>query len=62
MEILPVCYVEPALSGTTPGTAFQFERLGYFCQDPLLSSKDRMVFNRSVTLKDSWANIQKSSA
>jgi glutaminyl-tRNA synthetase len=46
--------VEPSVAGATPGERFQFERLGYFCVDP--DTKDgRLVFNRTVTLKDSWA-------
>ncbi|MEO6212106.1 MAG: glutamine--tRNA ligase/YqeY domain fusion protein [Vicinamibacterales bacterium] len=48
--------VEPSVAAATPGTRFQFERLGYFSVDPD-SGPDRMVFNRTVTLKDSWAKI-----
>ena len=46
--------VEPALIAAQPGTSYQFERLGYFCVDPDTSS-EQLVFNRTVTLKDSWA-------
>ncbi len=46
--------VEPFLKGTVPGDKFQFERVGYFCTDPD-STPDRPVFNRTVTMKDSWA-------
>jgi len=46
--------VEPCLKDAKPGTAYQFERLGYFCVDSDTSG-DRLVFNRTVTLKDSWA-------
>ena len=50
------CKVEPALAEATPGARFQFERLGYFSVDP--DSRDgRPVFNRTVTLKDTWAKI-----
>jgi glutaminyl-tRNA synthetase len=50
------CRIEPSLAGAAPGARFQFERLGYFCVDP--DSRPGMpVFNRTVTLKDSWAKI-----
>jgi glutaminyl-tRNA synthetase len=51
--------VEPGLAGSLPGARFQFERLGYFCVDMVDSSKNTLVFNRTVTLRDTWANIQK---
>ena len=53
-EVLTTCWVEAALAGATVGEFFQFERLGYFTVDPD-SGGDRLVFNRSVTLKDAWA-------
>jgi glutaminyl-tRNA synthetase len=53
------CRVEPALADAEPGSRYQFERLGYFCVDPD-SSSERLVFNRTVTLRDTWAKIQKS--
>ncbi len=59
LETLPSCCLEPALAGASPGDRFQFERLGYFCADPD-SSQDKLVFNRTVTLRDTWAKIQKS--
>jgi glutaminyl-tRNA synthetase len=49
--------VEPSLSGATPGETVQFERLGYFTPDPD-SSPDGLVFNRTLTLKDTWAKVQ----
>jgi glutaminyl-tRNA synthetase len=49
---------EPALAGAKPGEMFQFERLGYFCVDRDSSSKMK-IFNRTVTLKDEWAKIEK---
>ena len=51
-------YVEPALAGANVGERFQFERMGYFYVDPD-STDEKKVFNRTVTLKDTWANIQK---
>lgn len=59
LETLISCYVEPSLKGAIPGTRYQFERLGYFCVDSVDSSDDRLVFNRTVTLKDTWAKIEK---
>jgi glutaminyl-tRNA synthetase len=50
------CYVEPSLAGARPGSGCQFERLGYFCVDPD-STAERLVFNRTVTLRDTWAKI-----
>ena len=50
--------VEPSLDAAPPGTRYQFERQGYFCVDPD-SQPGKPVYNRTVTLKDSWANIQK---
>ncbi|MFT5124512.1 MAG: glutaminyl-tRNA synthetase [Kiritimatiellia bacterium] len=49
--------VEPALASVAVGETIQFERLGYFCVDPD-SSSDRMVFNRTVTLRDTWAKVK----
>jgi len=57
LEVLTGCRVEPSLAGAAPGTRVQFERQGYFCVDPD-SSADALVFNRTVTLKDTWARIQ----
>ena len=56
LERVTGCKIEPALAEASPGTRFQFERLGYFCVDPD-SSPGVPVFNRTVTLKDSWARI-----
>ncbi len=55
MTILDDCMLEPSLSGSTPGDRYQFERLGYFCVDSKESSPGQPVFNRIVTLRDSWA-------
>ena len=58
LDIVTDCMIEPALASASPGERFQFERQGYFCVDPD-SRADAPVFNRTVTLKDSWANIVK---
>ncbi len=60
LEVLPECCVEPGLAGAKPGDIFQFERLGYFCADSKDSQPGRLVFNRTVTLKDTWAKIEKA--
>jgi glutaminyl-tRNA synthetase len=52
--------VEPGLRGAAAGSRYQFERLGYFCVDAVDSSQERPVFNRTVTLRDTWAKIEKS--
>jgi glutaminyl-tRNA synthetase len=51
-------FVEPSLEGAAPGSRYQFERLGYFCVDTVDSSHQTLVFNRTVTLRDTWARIQ----
>ncbi len=58
LEALPACWVEPSLADATPGSRYQFYRNGYFCLDPD-SSTDKLVFNRTVALRDTWAKIQK---
>jgi glutaminyl-tRNA synthetase len=57
LEVLKSCRVEPSLANAAPGSRFQFERLGYFCVDPVDSSEKALVFNRTITLRDSWAKI-----
>ena len=59
LEVLTSCLAEPALAKAASGDRFQFERIGYFCVDPD-SSAGKLVFNRTVTLKDTWAKIQKA--
>ncbi len=59
LETLAGCRVEPCMAGAAPGTRVQFERLGYFCVDPD-SAAGSLVFNRTATLRDTWARIQKS--
>jgi len=58
--ILTDCYLEPAAAQTPVGETVQFERLGYFCADPD-SAPDRPVFDRTVTLRDTWAKLQKQA-
>ncbi|MCC6749278.1 MAG: glutamine--tRNA ligase/YqeY domain fusion protein [Deltaproteobacteria bacterium] len=57
LEVLEGCRVEPSLRGAAPGSRYQFERLGYFCVDPDTDG-ERMVFNRTIGLKDSWAKLE----
>ncbi|HEY7446515.1 MAG TPA: glutamine--tRNA ligase/YqeY domain fusion protein [Vicinamibacterales bacterium] len=57
LEVLTSCQVEPSLATVQPGYRCQFERLGYFCVDPD-SRPDRLVFNKTVGLRDTWAKIQ----
>ena len=57
---LTSCRVEPSLAGAAPGSRYQFERQGYFCVDSVDSSDDILVFNRTVSLRDSWAKIEKT--
>lgn len=59
LEVLTQSMVEPYLKNAKPGERFQFERLGYFCVDSKDSSENHLVFNRTVTLRDSWAKIEK---
>jgi glutaminyl-tRNA synthetase len=56
LEVLTNCFIEPSLEGAKPGDKYQFERVGYFCVDPD-SASGKLVFNRTVTLKDTWAKI-----
>ena len=61
LERLIGCRAEPSLKEALPGNRFQFERLGYFCMDPD-SVSERLVFNRTVSLKDAWAKLEKSGS
>jgi glutaminyl-tRNA synthetase len=60
LETLSGAMAEPSLSSAVPGTRFQFERVGYFCADPD-SKPGALVFNRTVSLKDTWARIAQKS-
>ena len=57
LEVLSGCRVEPSLAKAAPESRFQFERVGYFFVDPVDSSESAPVYNRTVTLRDSWAKI-----
>jgi glutaminyl-tRNA synthetase len=59
LEILNSCRVEPCLKSARPGARYQFERMGYFCVDPD-SSDEKLVFNRTVSLRDEWERIKKA--
>jgi glutaminyl-tRNA synthetase len=59
LEVLTTCQVEPSLADATPGSRYQFERQGYFCVDPD-SSPGKIVFNRTVSLRDAWAKVEKA--
>jgi glutaminyl-tRNA synthetase len=59
LEVIERAFLEPGVRGAAPGTHYQFERLGYFTVDPD-STPEKLVFNRTVTLKDEWVKIQKS--
>jgi glutaminyl-tRNA synthetase len=58
LEIINDAFLEPSLAQAVPGSRFQFERLGYFFADPKDSKPGAPVFNRTVTLKDTWAKIE----
>jgi glutaminyl-tRNA synthetase len=58
LEVVRGARLEPALAGSDRGSRFQFERQGYFCVDERDSSPSRLVFNRTVGLRDTWAKIE----
>ncbi|MCP4754367.1 MAG: glutamine--tRNA ligase, partial [Proteobacteria bacterium] len=60
IEILPDSRLEPSLANAVTESKYQFERQGYFCVDSKDSSPEKLVFNRTVTLRDSWAKIEKA--
>ena len=62
LQVLNGCRVEPSLGNAEPGARFQFERQGYFCVDSKDSRPGAPVFNRTVSLRDSWARIEQSQA
>ena len=57
LKVIEKCYIEPSVSDAKPLDRFQFERLGYFCVDKD-STPENLIFNRTVTLKDTWAKMQ----
>jgi len=59
LEVLRECKLEPSLQGAEAGSRYQFERLGYFCVDED-SQPEKLVFNRTVQLRDAWAKIEKA--
>jgi len=61
LKVLRECYVEPSLAAAKPGSHYQFLRQGYFCIDTMDSTEGHPIFNRIVTLRDTWAKIQKSN-
>jgi glutaminyl-tRNA synthetase len=61
LEVLAGSRAEPGLAGARPGTRVQFERIGYFCVDPD-SGPDALVFNRTVSLRDTWARLEQRQA
>ena len=60
LEVIRDARVEPSLDGAAAGSRYQFERIGYFCVDPD-STNGGLVFNRTVSLRDTWARIQKQA-
>ena len=60
LTTLTSCQLEPSLADAKPGNSYQFLRQGYFCVDPAKSSCNKLIFNRTVSLRDSWAKIKKS--
>ncbi|OGW91578.1 MAG: glutamine--tRNA ligase, partial [Omnitrophica bacterium RIFCSPHIGHO2_12_FULL_44_12] len=60
LEVISNAYLEPSLKAAKPRDWFQFERLGYFFVDPVASTPDKPIFNRIVTLRDTWEKIEKS--
>ena len=60
LEVLTGAKLEPSLRGASPGSGYQFERLGYFSVDPD-TSDENLVFNRTVALRDTWAKIEKKT-
>ena len=61
LEIIESAKLEPTLATARPGDRYQFERLGYFCVDSRDSTEKNLVFNRTVSLRDTWAKIQRSN-
>ena len=60
LKVLENCKLEPSLKGSDHSQNFQFERKGYFCLDSKDSTKDKLIFNRTIALRDTWAKINKS--
>ncbi len=60
LEVLTGCKLEPSLAEADPEVRYQFERTGYFCIDGVDSTTEKLVFNRTITLRDTWAKIEKA--
>jgi glutaminyl-tRNA synthetase len=60
LTVVKGCKLEPSLADAAPGSIYQFERVGYFCVDTKGSGKGGLVFNRAVSLRDTWARIERS--
>jgi glutaminyl-tRNA synthetase len=60
LVVLKGCQLEPSLAGAEPGSRYQFERNGYFCADLKDAKPGGLVFNRTVSLRDTWAKIEKA--
>ena len=61
LTVLQSCQVEPSLKNAKPGNRYQFERQGYFCVDTVNSSDKKLIFNRIVSLRNTWAKIKKAA-
>ncbi len=61
LKTLKSCKLEPSLKEVRPYCNYQFERLGYFCIDPVEYENDKIIFNRTISLRDTWAKIQDSN-
>lgn len=60
LEVIKSCKLEPSLAVARPGSRYQFERLGYFYLDPVFAKDGKLIFNRTVSLKDTWAKVSKN--
>ncbi|MGQ9553851.1 MAG: glutamine--tRNA ligase/YqeY domain fusion protein [Anaerolineae bacterium] len=60
LTVLKPCWLEPSLAQAAPGSRYQFERLGYFCVDTVDSRPNALIFNQTVSLRDTWAKIEKA--
>jgi methionine--tRNA ligase beta chain len=60
LTVVKGCKLEPSLADAAPGSIYQYERVGYFCADTRDSKKGALVFNRAVSLRDTWARIERS--
>jgi glutaminyl-tRNA synthetase len=62
LEVISNALIEPHLAAAAPGAIFQFMRIGYFCADSKDHTAATPVFNRSVTLRDTWARVERSQS